>query len=127
MSLNFDLSKIADRATKYPTVPGEHGDTMNPVTYAMIWATLGTDIGHLKDEATASEAYLRYVALGYDTGDDALTLADFIGHVGLRTNVFNTGKRAFAAKLKRIQAMRAADEKRAVAMRAEREPAAATA
>jgi len=129
MSLNFDLTQIADRDTNYPPVRDDAGEIvqMNGITYGMIWATLATDIGHIKDEATAREAHRRWVALGHDNPGEPgdLSVEHFIGHIGLRTNVFNTGKRAFAAKLKRIEAQRVADENRRVAMRAEREPATA--
>lgn len=117
MSLNFDLTQIADLEKNYPS-PVVDGETRwNPITHAMIWATISTDIGHIKTEDDAREAHRRWVALGYD----GLTVEDFIGHVGLRTNVFNTGKRAFAAKLRRIQAQRKADEARRVASRAGKE------
>lgn len=124
MSLNFDLTAIADRETNYPPVRNEQGEAIawNRTTEAIIWSTVSTDIGHFKDEDTAREAFRRWEVLGYADGTPgALTVEDFIGHVGIRTNVFNTGKRAFAAKVKRIHAMRAADEKRRVASRAGKE------
>ena len=128
MSLNFDLSRIADRETNYPAVTNEAGETIawNPRTEAIIWSTIATDIGQFKDEAAAREAWRRYVVLGHNV-EGGVTEDDFVGHVGLHTNVTTTGKRAFAAKVKRIEAQRKADAAWRAARRAERDTAAAVA
>ena len=99
MSLDWDVSKVADdvRLTQDP----ETGDAvMNPVTNAIIWATIAVGIGEIT-EKNAREFYTRlhawelslgaYLTMADDDGkrrDYLITPEDIRAHIGLRTNVF---------------------------------------
>jgi hypothetical protein len=78
----------------------EAGDRMlNPVTNALIWASLGTGIGKIKD-TNAAEVYARirliealHGPLLYRPGSkDGITLDDVRKHIGLTTNAAFTDK-----------------------------------
>lgn len=76
---------------------------MRPVTNALIWATMSTGIGQIKDAAEADAFYVRLRLFEQMTGallhmpdaaapggfrDRMITRAEVHAHIGLKTNVF---------------------------------------
>jgi hypothetical protein len=98
MSLDYNMSAIKD----YDELKT---DEEFAKTNAMIWDTLATDIGHIKDEETAMKFYARAVMFSgaIMSGDPLVyTLADVFRRIGLRTNVATTSDTAFHGKLRRV-------------------------
>lgn len=104
MSLNWDIGQIKDWETVTKIV-AEHDDPhrgikagqkmMNPVTEALIWATMAIGVGEITSK-TIDKFFerLRLVEklsgpmLSSQSGDYIITRADVEKHMGLRTNVF---------------------------------------
>lgn len=121
MSLDWQVDKIADYKTVcwIPTgevdSEGEPRKRLNPVTEALIWATISVGIGEIT-AANAQEFYARLSAYERVSGallimpnddgtasDHLITPADILAHVGLVTNVFPKESDAkFREKLWRV-------------------------
>lgn len=108
MSLNFDLTKVADVFITDP----QDSTKMHPIANALIWATIAVDIGEIT-EANAAEFYWRIrfnqliyggAELNFSTGDGLyLTEADVRNHIGLKTNVFpNKTRKQFLARFDQV-------------------------
>lgn len=105
MSLNWDLTAIADNE-KVCWIENTDGTVaLNPVTNALIWASLMTNIGEITDK-TAPEVYARahmYEQVHgawlsrYQDGERIerpFTKEDVRQHIGLKTNVWPMETRA---------------------------------
>jgi hypothetical protein len=122
MSLDWQVDGIANYESVcwIPTgevdSEGEPRKWLNPVTEALIWATISVGIGEIT-AANAQEFYARLSTYERTTGaaflrqpnDDGsvsdyhITPADILAHVGLRTNVFPKESDAkFREKLWRV-------------------------
>lgn len=105
MSLNFDTSKIADKAflTRMGSdVPGVMEDPKeeywsHEITSVIHWCMI-TSIGTIT-EANHEKWYARYLAynraMGYSAGDQFLTLEMVRKSIGLSTNASNETDAAF--------------------------------
>ena len=102
MPLTWDTKNVADYETvcfltveeDAPTMGLEKGDrTLNPVTHALIWASLSTGIGNITEE-NAAEVYARIhmtealygALLRRADGTEGITIEDVRLHIGLYTN-----------------------------------------
>ena len=98
MSLNWDITDIENYKElcwldkEDPRVEGiapgiwttnKDGQLLNPTTLSMIWATLYTGIGDVK-ESNVEEFYARATLFG----TYKITMQDVKDHIGLSTNVF---------------------------------------
>ncbi len=89
MSLNFDISKIAEN------VKHNRDGSISLVTRTMIFATMNTGIGEITED-NAAEFYARAstwesvfgAARGSQSGDIFITPQEVRDHIGLTTNVF---------------------------------------
>lgn len=113
MALTWDLSKIENsKELCYVAVEGEtleNGEQayrLNPVTEALIWLTMITDIGWEITEANAPEFYARIWIFERINGnilsgpaeDTAITERDVWQHIGLSTNVAEKTRAQFLKK-----------------------------
>lgn len=92
MSLDYDLTDIKDRSVHFPP-NDQHVEmlgTLNQKIQAMIFGTMATGIGDIKDETEADEFYTRYRLWSdmFSSGEASFTREDVRKAVGLRTNVF---------------------------------------
>jgi len=97
MSLDYNMSAVEN----YDELKTD--DEMAK-TSAMIWDTLATDIGHIKDYDTAVNFYARAIMFGgacLISTPLVYTLSDVVRRIGLRTNVSTTSDAAFHGKLRR--------------------------
>lgn len=101
MSLDWSLTEIDDyKNLCWLEIEGSENVRLNPITESIIWATMVTGIGHIKDEDTAAEFVVRYrISNGVRGSATYLSYADVVKHIGLRTNV---GKETRAAFMKRV-------------------------
>jgi hypothetical protein len=104
MALNFYLDKIAD----YETVCWDKDDKgrMRWATETIIFATMGTGVPHLKDEAACKLFYTRFIAHCraaniYTGAFDALKYDTVLKHIGLSTNASSLTPTAFSKQLAR--------------------------
>jgi len=107
MSLNWDTTNIKNNDTVCWLPKNADGDElMRPVTNSIIWATMGTDIGHIT-EANAYEFFLRNRIIGtIYNAPETFTLQDVIDHVGLKVNVLTLTMPKFLANFnKRFKAV----------------------
>jgi len=92
MSLDYDLRDMKDREVHFPpnTEHTEIVGSLNLKVSAMIWATIATGIGDIKDETDADEFYVRYVYWHrlFGNGEVPFTRQDVRRAVGLKTNVY---------------------------------------
>jgi len=109
MSLDYELGEIANyKEVCYTGEPGER--KMSPVTHALIFRTMGVDIGHIT-EKNYLEFYTRakFVAAlfgsnlmeadehgGYKERD--FTLEEIRAHIGLGTNVIDKTRAYFVKR-----------------------------
>ena len=108
MSLNFDVSKIANH-TVVTTSPFDE-KKWHTVTEALVWASMAIELGEIT-EANVDKFYRRLALwqkafgpwLRFNDAEIYLTLEDVKLHIGLTTNVSNSTDKAFATKL--VEAM----------------------
>ncbi|MFC0622844.1 hypothetical protein [Kribbella deserti] len=101
MGLNFDLTRIKNRE-QVCSITTEAGTRMNPVTEALIFATMFTGIGPVITAELAPEFYARIqifelikgAIVHNQDGPMPITLDDVTAHIGLKTNVFEVEDRA---------------------------------
>jgi hypothetical protein len=109
MSLNFYFDQIENYENvvwiKTPTEEDPEATTMNPVTNALIWATLTVGIGKITDKNVDEfAARLRIMEKidGYYLVQDGegrgITDEEFIAHIGLYTNVGNETRAQWASR-----------------------------
>jgi hypothetical protein len=111
MSLNFYFDQIENYEnvvwikTGKLTEEGDEETTMNPVTNALIWATLTVGIGKITDKNVDEfAARLRIMEKidGYYLIEDGksrgITDEEFIAHIGLYTNVGNETRAQWASR-----------------------------
>ena len=114
MSLNYNLSKIANFETACLTKPDAEGNRqLRSVTNHLIWATMIIDLGEIK-ATNIDEWMFRLQAIGRAYQDDAhlkITRQMLEQHIGLSTNVANKTRAAF---LKHVTKMLERDCNRAV-------------
>lgn len=131
MSLNWNVSKVANHDTVCFTQPDEDGNReMRSLTNTLIWATIAVDLGSIK--ATNIDEWLfrlQGLAIAYgDSGWADITRAELQAHIGLSTNVVDTTRAKFVTKIAKAIEREAADKvavKRAEELAAEREAASA--
>lgn len=112
MSLNWDVEKVPEQV-RLVQDPDSNEMVMNPVTDALIWATMAVGIGEITSK-NAKEFYTRLhaweLALGSylkDRDEDGnrkdylLTPTDVVNHIGLSTNVAYESATTFKNKLMR--------------------------
>lgn len=112
MSLNWDVSKVSEDV-RLVADPDGGEPVMNPVTNALIWATMAVGIGEIT-EKNVEEFYTRLhvweIALGpylSDTDKDGnrkpylMTPTDVQNHIGLVANVAYESTAKFRAKVMR--------------------------
>ncbi len=112
MSLNYDFTGIDGYETVCWIMDDEGNKVINPITDALVWATLSIGIGEIT-AANVDEWHSRLWAMDavygpslYNVDDDGtrtprpITVAEIRAHVGLKTNVFpKVTAPAFARKL----------------------------
>jgi hypothetical protein len=112
MSLNWNITKVPDsvcwiehdgEGEPDPHVFAKHDDgvwrRLNPVTDALIWATMSVDLGRITEKNVDEWAYrLTIVQALYgarlqssDGTPRPLSLQDVVDHIGLSTNVHTKG------------------------------------
>jgi hypothetical protein len=100
MSLNWNLSKIANKDTVCFT-QHEDGQRLTGLTHALIWATIAVDLGQITAKnITEWQIRLQMIAVAY--GDPAwgeITRQQLEAHIGLSTNVSNTTRTKFLRKI----------------------------
>lgn len=115
MSLNWDISKIANR--ERICFVGEGDDRrLSNITNALIWMTLAVDIGDINDK-TIDEFFVRMSiverlngpAFAVDGKPYLITYEDLRQHIGLHTNVGRGSTRAKWLKAKMDNAIRDAE------------------
>lgn len=100
MSLNYDFTGIDGYETVCWITDDEGNKVVNPITDALVWATLSIGIGEIT-AANVNEWHSRLWAMDavygpslYNVDDDGnrtprpITVAEIRAHVGLSTNVF---------------------------------------
>lgn len=95
MALTWDLTEV-ENPDEVCWIKSEDGSYMSSVTNAIIWRTMGVDIGHITSE-TAALFYARSKMLdkidGFMIHDKenpngrSITAEEIEQHIGLRTNV----------------------------------------
>lgn len=109
MSLDWDLTNIKDNETVCwipdPTDDMPDAVSMNPVTEALIWATLAVDIGRLTEENLDEFAYRLHFwermfspYLIENGKGREMTYKEIKAHVGLSTNVMNISRAQWMKK-----------------------------
>lgn len=112
MSLNWNVEKVSEQVRLIQD-PDSNEMVMNPVTNALIWATMEVGIGEITSR-NAKEFYIRLhaweLALGSylkacdedgNRKDYLLTPTDVVNHIGLSTNVAYENATTFKNKLMR--------------------------
>lgn len=108
MSLNFNLSKIKD-FEKACYVETSEGLRYNPITEALIFATMAVGLGQITEKNVDEFARRLDVVQGIDgcflRGADgkpySLTKEHVQKHIGLTTNASNWQRRTFDSKMKK--------------------------
>ena len=102
MSLNWNLSKIANKDTVCFT-QHEDGQHLTGLTNSLIWATMTVDLGNITAKNVDEWKFrLNCIALVYDEKWQAeITREDIAKHIGLYTNVSSTTRKQFMAKMAR--------------------------
>lgn len=104
MALNWNIEKVKN----WKEISDDEEEWK--VTDALIWATMAVGLGSIT-KANAEEFHRRLSEYEHQFGTYLIlkggepyyiTLADVQRRIGLYTNVGNTSKREFAAKLKRL-------------------------
>lgn len=104
MSLTWSLSGINNyQEVCFEPDPTQPGKTiMCDKTNTIIWYTMITGIGDIKNEKEAEEYYRRYRMFKFVTVpavNDYFELDDVKRHIGLKTNVLRESSAKFNAKL----------------------------
>lgn len=107
MSLDYNLSKVAEdiKWVDNPDKPGEK--MMSKETHSIIWLMLAVECGHEITEANAEEMFIRMeiwqkaIAPIWHNGDGTpvyVTFEDVKNHIGLSTNVSPKRSRTYFMK-----------------------------
>jgi hypothetical protein len=109
MSLDFNLTKVKDYLDLCYYETDEKGEDGKPLlnlratTDIIIWGTMSTGIGHLKNEAACREFYQRYCEVSWAEGyTHRVTLEDVLAHMGLHCNVCKTSEAKWRKKLGQV-------------------------
>lgn len=101
MSLNWDISKIANKDTVCFRQNADEGRVLRGLTERLIWGTLAVDLGRItKQNIVEWEERLQMLGRVYQ--DDAwtsITRAQLREHIGLETNVITQTRAAFMKKM----------------------------
>jgi len=92
MSLNYQLTKIENYEELCWVKKGEEHYELNPVTHALIFATMVVDIGEITTK-NYEEFYARMTLFGKLNDITYPTIEDVRAHIGLHTNVFPSATR----------------------------------
>lgn len=112
MSLNWNVTKVANYQENFPDAGTPENHQWNPVTIALVWLAIPCAWGWELTEQNYQEAFTRISmyehamgAMRSKTGDDGkgeeifTTLAEVQGHIGMTVNVSPESKAKFATKL----------------------------
>ena len=111
MSLDYDLTRIANRAENFP--PDEDGK-MSDTLHVLIWNTLSIGLGEITERNVdevwyRTDAWQRLVGSGWNMIDSEgnssefrLTREDIVNAVGLHTNVSPMTRAAFRKRLMEV-------------------------
>lgn len=101
MSLNWNLSRIANKDTVCYRDHGDGEQRLTSLTHNLIWSTMAVDMGEITAK-TVDEWHFRLqcIALVYgDQGWSDITREDIANHIGLSTNVIKRTRKQFLAKM----------------------------
>jgi hypothetical protein len=102
MSLNWNLSKIANKDTVCFTTTPDGERQLRGLTERLIWTTMSVSLGEITAK-NVEEWVFRLHCVGRVYGDDSLTTItrdQIAQHIGLTTNVFpNKTRKQFLARM----------------------------
>jgi hypothetical protein len=105
MSLNWNLSKIANKDTvcytNYENGCYEIEKRLSGLTHSLIWATMAVDLGSITAKNIGEwQIRLQIISVAYsDPVWAAITRKQLEAHIGLSTNVSNTTRAKFMRKI----------------------------
>jgi hypothetical protein len=122
MSLNWNLTKIANHKTTCFKTDSSGDEVMRGITHTLILTTMAVDLG----EITAKNVdewlvRLQCIARVYsDEGWSSITRQQLTDHIGLSTNVFpNKTRKQFMTKMAKALERECADEVKRIATTSE--------
>jgi hypothetical protein len=101
MSLNWNLSKIANTETTCWRKDSSGEEVMRGITHTLIFATMAVDLGEISAK-NVDEWLVRLQCIGRvyaDEGWSSITRQNLTDHIGLNTNVSNKTRKQFLAKM----------------------------
>jgi hypothetical protein len=101
MSLNWNLSKIANKDTVCFRADSNGERELTGLTHALIWGTIAVDLGEITAKNVDEWKFrLNCIGLVYDDKTWAeITREDIAKHIGLSTNVTSRTRKQFIAKM----------------------------
>ena len=101
MSLNWNLSKIANTETTCWRKDSSGDEVMRGITHTLIFSTMAVDLGEISAK-NVEEWLVRLQCIGRvysDEGWSSITRQDLTDHIGLSTNVSNKTRKQFLSKM----------------------------
>ena len=101
MSLNWNLTKIANHETTCFKTDSSGDEVMRGITHTLIFATMAVDLGEISAK-NVDEWLVRLQCIGRvyaDEGWSSITRQNLTDHIGLNTNVSNKTRKQFLAKM----------------------------
>lgn len=117
MSLNWNLSKIANTESVCWRKDSSGEETMRGITHTLIFATIAVDLGEITAKNVDEWLFrMQCIARVYnDEGWANITREQLTDHIGLSTNVSNRTRKQFMGKMGTALEREAADAMRRVA------------
>lgn len=117
MSLNWNLTKIANTESTCWRKDSSGEETMRGITHTLIFGTMAVDLGEITAK-NVDEWLFRMQCIARVYGDEGwanITREQLTDHIGLSTNVISKTRKQFIAKMGKALERECADEMRRVA------------